>query len=133
MDIAICNINYKTNKMTYSGANNPLIIIRNGEILETKANKQPIGEFQNRVPFTTHEFDLKIGDCVYIYSDGYADQFGGEKGKKFKGKALKSLLLELSGFDMQTQLKKLNEAFEKWKGDFEQLDDVCLFGVKIKE
>jgi serine phosphatase RsbU (regulator of sigma subunit) len=131
MDIALCNINYETQTLTYSGANNPLIIIRDGELIETKANKQPIGEFHNRVPFTTHEFKLQKGDCVYVFSDGYADQFGGEKGKKFKGKALKQLLLEISKFNMTEQRTKLDEAFEIWKGDFEQLDDVCLFGVKI--
>ncbi|UKN03012.1 SpoIIE family protein phosphatase [Paracrocinitomix mangrovi] len=131
MDIALCNINYKTKKLQFAGANNPLCIVRNGEIIEVKANKQPIGEFHDRVPFTNHEIDLMDGDCVYVFSDGFADQFGGDKGKKFKGKALKQLLLELSDLDMKTQHKKLNEAFETWKGDFEQLDDVCLFGVKI--
>lgn len=131
MDIALCNINYDTNVLTFAGANNPLIIIRNGEIIEIKANKQPIGEFQNRVPFTTNTFDLQKDDCIYVFSDGFADQFGGEKGKKFKGKALKSLLLEISALDMKAQRQELDKAFEKWKGDFEQLDDVCLFGVKI--
>lgn len=130
MDIALCNINYKTGILTYAGANNPLILIRNGELTEIKANKQPIGEFQNRVPFTTHEIKLEKGDCIYVFSDGYADQFGGEKGKKFKGKALKQLLLDISTFDMKTQHQKLHLSFENWKGDFEQLDDVCLFGVK---
>ncbi|MBD3637115.1 MAG: SpoIIE family protein phosphatase [Crocinitomicaceae bacterium] len=131
MDIALCNINYETQTLTYSGANNPLILIRNGEIIEIKANKQPIGEFHNRVPFITHEIKLQEGDCIYVYSDGFADQFGGDKGKKFKGKALKQLLLDISTFDMTIQHQKLNVAFEEWKGDFEQLDDVCLFGVKI--
>ncbi|MEZ4922421.1 MAG: SpoIIE family protein phosphatase [Crocinitomicaceae bacterium] len=131
MDIALCNINYATQKLTFAGANNPLVIVRNGEILEFKANKQPIGEFQNRVPFNTHEIDLQKGDLIYVFSDGYADQFGGDKGKKFKGKALKELLLEISKFEMKEQHRKLNEAFESWKGGFEQLDDVCLFGVKI--
>jgi serine phosphatase RsbU (regulator of sigma subunit) len=131
MDIALCNINYETQTLTYSGANNPLIIIRDGELIETKANKQPIGEFQDRVPFTTHEFKLQKNDCIYVFSDGYADQFGGEKGKKFKGKALKQLLLDIKDYPMNVQREKLFEAFEAWKGDFEQLDDVCLMGVRI--
>lgn len=131
MDIALCNIDYSKMVLTYAGANNPLIYVRDGELHEIKANKQPIGEFQNRVPFTTHTLELKKGDCIYVFSDGYADQFGGEKGKKFKGKALKKLLLDIHNLDMKTQREKLNEVFELWKGDFEQLDDVCLFGVKI--
>lgn len=131
MDIALCNIDYSKNILTYAGANNPLILIRNGELTEIKANKQPIGEFHNRVPFTNHELKLEKGDCIYVFSDGFADQFGGEKGKKFKNKALKELLIEISTFDMRTQRAKLSEAFENWKGDFEQLDDVCMFGVKI--
>ena len=131
MDIALCSM--ENNKLKFAGANNPLWIVRKDaeEVEEYKANKQPIGEFQNRVPFTTHEIHLKEGDCVYVYSDGYADQFGGEKGKKFKGKALKELLLDISKFDMKQQRQKLNEAFQEWKGDFEQLDDVCLIGVRI--
>lgn len=132
MDIAICNIDYSTNVLTYAGANNPFVLIRNGVLTEIKANKQPIGEFHHRVPFTDHEVQLEKGDCVYVFSDGFADQFGGDKGKKFKNKALKELLIEISTFDMNTQRKNLNEAFENWKGDFEQLDDVCLFGVKIQ-
>lgn len=131
MDIALCNINYETNILTYAGANNPLIMIRNNEIIEIKANKQPIGEFENRVPFTTHEIKLEKGDCIYVYSDGYADQFGGPKGKKFKGKALKDLLLKLNDLPMKEQRTKINQIFEEWKGSFEQLDDVCLIGVRI--
>lgn len=131
MDIALCNLNYTTNKLTYAGANNPLIMVRNGEITEIKGNKQPIGEFENRVPFTTHEIDVQKGDCFYIFSDGYADQFGGPKGKKFKAKNLKQLILDVNSLSMKEQMIKFQEEFDGWKGDFEQLDDVCLIGVKI--
>ena len=131
MDIALCNLNYKSNKLTYAGANNPLIMVRNGELIEYKANKQPIGEFQNRVPFETHEIDLQKGDCFYIFSDGFADQFGGPKGKKFKTKNLKQLILDNNHLSMKDQMAKFQEEFDKWKGDFEQLDDVCLIGVRI--
>jgi len=131
MDIALCNINYDNLKLTYAGANNPLILIRNKEIIEVKANKQPIGEFENLVPFTTHEVQLQKDDCIFIYSDGFADQFGGPKGKKFKGKNLKELLLSLNDLSMKDQYAKLDEVFEEWKGDFEQLDDVCVIGVRI--
>jgi len=131
MDIALCNLNYKTQKLTYAGANNPLIMVRNGEIIEYKANKQPIGEFENRVPFITHEIDVQKGDCFYVFSDGFADQFGGPKGKKFKAKNLKQLILDMNDLSMKEQMIKFQEEFEKWKGDFEQLDDVCLIGVRI--
>ena len=131
MDIALCTIDYEINKLYYAGANNPLIMIRDGEMTEIKANKQPIGEFENRVPFTTHEIDIKKGDVFYVYSDGYADQFGGPKGKKFKGKTLKELLLKIHEVPMKEQMVMMNESFEEWKGSFEQLDDVCLIGVRI--
>ena len=88
MDIALCSI--EGMKLQYAGAYNPLWIIRNGEVLETKANKQPIGQFEKPEPYTTHSFDLEKGDAIYIFSDGYVDQFGGEKEKKFKAKAMQS-------------------------------------------
>lgn len=132
MDIGLCAIDNNTLILEFSGANNPCVVVRNGEAIELKADKQPIGEFDERKPFTNHEFQLQSGDCVYVLSDGYADQFGGPKGKKLKFKALRDLLLEVSNLDMKTQLRKLDDAFMEWKGEYEQLDDVCLFGVKIK-
>jgi serine phosphatase RsbU (regulator of sigma subunit) len=129
MDIALCSL--EGNKLQYAGAHNPLWIIRNGEIIETKANKQPIGQFDNPEPYTTHGFDLEVGDSLYIFSDGYVDQFGGEKGKKFKAKAFRSLLLSIQDKTMDEQKKIINEAFETWKGELEQIDDVCVIGVRI--
>lgn len=132
MDIGLCAIDNETLKLEFSGANNPCVIVRNKEAIELKPDKQPIGEFEERKPFTNHDFQLEKGDCVYVFSDGYADQFGGPKGKKLKYKALKDLLINISNKDMKAQLAELEAAFEEWKGDYEQLDDVCLFGVKIK-
>lgn len=132
MDIGLCSIDNTTLKLEFSGANNPCVIIRNGEAIELKPDKQPIGEFEERKPFTNHDFQLQKGDCVYILSDGYADQFGGPKGKKLKFKALRDLLIEISTLDVKMQLKRLDDSFMSWKGDYEQLDDVCLFGVRIK-
>ncbi|MFT7611863.1 MAG: serine phosphatase RsbU (regulator of sigma subunit), partial [Parvicellaceae bacterium] len=129
MDIAICSL--EGNKLKYAGANNPLWIIRNGAIIETKANKQPIGQFDNPEPYTTHNFDLEPGDSIYIFSDGYVDQFGGEKGKKFKSKAFKELLLSIQDKSMEEQNTIIDEVFETWKGKFEQIDDVCIIGVRI--
>ncbi|MDG2227478.1 MAG: SpoIIE family protein phosphatase, partial [Flavobacteriales bacterium] len=129
MDIALCSI--EGMKLQYAGAYNPLWIIRNGEIIETKANKQPIGQFDNPEPYTTHSFDLEKGDTIYIFSDGYVDQFGGEKEKKFKAKAFRQLLLSIQDKSIEEQKTTINEAFENWKGDLEQIDDVCVIGVRV--
>jgi len=129
MDIALCSLN--GNKLQYAGAHNPLWIIRNGEILVTKANKQPIGKFDNPVPYTTHSLELQKGDILYIFSDGYVDQFGGEKGKKFKVKAFRELLLGIQDKSMENQRLLIDETFENWRGSLEQIDDVCVIGVKV--
>ena len=129
MDIALCSLSGNTLK--YAGAHNPLWVIRNKELLVTKADKQPIGDFRSQQPFTTHSLQLQENDLIYIFSDGYADQFGGEKGKKFMTKAVKSLLLSIQGETMDIQRKLLNEAFEKWRGINEQVDDVCFMGIRI--
>ena len=131
MDLALCKLNLKSKKLEYSGANNPLWIIRKGEIITTKADKQPIGQYDDRQPYTNYELQLQDGDIIYIFSDGYVDQFGGPKGKKFKSKALKTLLLSMREESMDTQMKLLNENFENWRGDLEQVDDVCIIGVKV--
>ncbi len=129
MDIALCSL--EGNKLHYAGAHNPLWIIRNGVILETKANKQPIGQFDNPTPYTTHSFELEKGDSIYIFSDGYVDQFGGEKGKKFKTKAFRTLLLSIQDKSMEDQKAIIDESFESWRGSLEQIDDVCVIGVRV--
>jgi serine phosphatase RsbU (regulator of sigma subunit) len=129
MDIALCSL--EGNKLQYAGAHNPLWIIRNGEIIETKANKQPIGQFDNPKPYKTHSFDLETGDSLYIFSDGYVDQFGGEKGKKFKTNAFRKLLLSIQDKAMEEQKTIIDEAFETWRRDLEQIDDVCVIGVRV--
>lgn len=131
MDIALYRL--KGRELTYSGAYNPLWIIRNGggEIEEIKADKQPIGHFERSGNFTTHCITLDEGDQIYLFSDGYPDQFGGEKGKKLKTKNFKNLIHSYSSFPVEQQEKMLKEAFFKWSGDFGQIDDVCVFGMKI--
>jgi serine phosphatase RsbU (regulator of sigma subunit) len=129
MDIALCSL--EGNKLQYAGAHNPLWLIRNGEIVETKANKQPIGKFYSPLPYTTHSFDLEKEDTLYIFSDGYVDQFGGEKGKKFKAKAFRELLLAMQDKTMEEQRSLIEETFEKWRGNIEQIDDVCVIGIRI--
>ena len=150
MDIALCSIEGMT--LTYAGANNPLWIIRKGEVLETKASaetslnyyeefncsliqvkadKQPIGKFIDPKPYTSHSFDLKSGDLIYVFSDGYVDQFGGEKGKKFKPSNFRKLLLSIDNMSMEKQKQLLESSFNEWKGDLEQIDDVCVIGVRV--
>lgn len=129
MDIALCSLN--GNKLEYAGAHNPLWIIRNGEIIETKANKQPIGKFDNLLPYTTNTFELEKNDTIYIFSDGYPDQFGGEKGKKYKSGKFKKFLLSIQEHSMEKQRELLDAEFENWRGSIEQIDDVCVIGVRI--
>ncbi|TXB64798.1 tetratricopeptide repeat protein [Vicingus serpentipes] len=129
MDIALCSL--EGNTLKYAGANNPLWIIRDGEIIETKADKQPIGKFDELLPYKTHTFELQKGDSIYIFSDGYVDQFGGEKGKKFKAKAFRELLLSSQDSPMEEQRTIIDNAFENWRGNLEQIDDVCVIGVRI--
>jgi len=129
MDIALCSL--KDNMLQYAGAHNPLWIIRKGEILETKADRQPIGKYSLTEPFTTHDIELQNGDTIYIFSDGYVDQFGGEKGKKFKSKAFKELLLSLQNKTMADQRLYLDETFEAWRGKIEQIDDMTVLGLRV--
>lgn len=129
MDIALCKI--EATVLSYAGANNPLWVVRNGEVLETKANKQPIGKFDNPAPYTTHSMQLEKGDSIYLFSDGFVDQFGGEKGKKFKPSNLRKLLISIQNQSMEHQKTLLDEAFEDWRGTMEQIDDVCVVGVRV--
>jgi serine phosphatase RsbU (regulator of sigma subunit) len=131
MDIALCSLNKKTMELEYAGANNPLYIISNNELKEFKANKEPIGKFETKAPFSNNKIQLQKGDAIYLFSDGFADQFGGPNGKKFKYKTLKELLLSVHQKSNEEQKNSIITVFEKWKGNMEQVDDVCLLGVKI--
>ena len=101
------------------------------EIEEIKANKQPIGKYALAEPFTSHSIQLNAGDTIYTFSDGYPDQFGGEKGKKYKSGKFKKTLLEMAQKPINKQHALLDQEFETWRGDIEQIDDVCVIGVKI--
>ena len=129
MDIALCTI--EGNVLQYAGAYNPMWIIRKGELIEAKANRFPIGVSFNPQPYTTHTFELEKGDVVYVFTDGFVDQFGGAAGKKFKSLQFKSLLTEISTEEMEEQKRLLYAAFEKWRGDLEQVDDVCVIGFRF--
>jgi len=119
------------NKITYSAANNEPIIIRNNQIIELPKDKMPVGIGEKQEPFKLYTIDAIKGDTIYLYTDGYADQFGGPKGKKFKYKPLNQLLLSLSNTEMANQKAILQSHFNEWKGNLEQVDDVCVIGIKI--
>mgnify|MGYP005824724601 CR=1 FL=1 len=131
MDISICSLDLSSNNLLWSGANNPLWIIRKDELLEIKPDKQPIGVIDNPTPFTTHQISLQKGDNIYIFTDGFQDQFGGDKGKKYKPANFKNLLLSISNKSMEQQRAIIDDTFNNWKGNLDQLDDVCIIGVKV--
>ncbi|MFO0358691.1 MAG: PP2C family protein-serine/threonine phosphatase [Sphingobacteriaceae bacterium] len=129
MDISLCSI--KNNTLKWAGANNPIWIIRQGELIEIKADKQPIGKYGELKKFTTHEMQLQKGDVIYISTDGFQDQFGGENGKKLNASNFKKILLSIQHLAMEMQKKEIDKAFETWKGSQEQVDDVCVIGLKV--
>lgn len=130
MDISLCVINTKTNMLEWAGANNPLWIINKGELIEYKPDKQPVGKHPESKPFTNYQISINKGDRMYIFTDGFADQFGGTDGKKFKGSALRKLLLDMQEESMTKQYSVIENAFNNWKGSLQQVDDVCLIGVQ---
>lgn len=131
MDISLCKVNREELKLEWAGANNPIWIYRQGKLIEVKGDKQPVGQFHINKPFSTHEIALESNDVLYVFSDGYADQFGGEKGKKFKSSSLKKLLKEIGHMPLDTQLHLIRDNFMKWKGENEQIDDVCMIGMRV--
>jgi len=130
MDIALCAINYKTNTLHFSGANNPLYIVRKGELIEIKGDKKSIGG-RSDFNYTNHTVDIEKEDMIYVFSDGYADQFGGVKGKKFMYKQFKNLLVSIAEMSAEAQNNKIKKAFFNWKGDTFQVDDICVIGVRV--
>jgi tetratricopeptide (TPR) repeat protein len=132
MDISLVAISQKQLAISWAGAYNPLWIIPAGEgIIEVEPDKQPIGKTDNPKQFSTHKLSLKKGDILYLFTDGYADQFGGPKGKKFKYKQLQEKLLAISNRPMVEQKKELETEFDKWKGSLEQVDDVLIIGIRV--
>ncbi len=148
MDISLCAI--KGNKLTYAGAFNPVLVIRDKDkpipkfekaraleendelqIFEVKADKQPVGLMDEMSEFEQHEFEVYEGDTFYLFSDGIVDQFGGGSGKKLKAPNFRKILLSFQSMSMQEQKEKIESEFNKWKGNLEQIDDVCVIGVRV--
>ena len=144
MDISLLKITSDTSvsadtnsvHVQWSGANNPLWLLRKNEnavteLVEVKADKQPVGKYDDRKNFTTNYLTLQKGDRLFLFTDGYADQFGGLKGKKFKYRQLKDLLISTADLELNDQKQALDKAFRDWIGNLEQVDDVCIIGIKL--
>jgi len=132
MDISLVVMDLNAGKLDYAGANNPLYLVRDGGMLKYEADRMPIGiHVISLTPFTNRNIEIKRGDLIYLSSDGYADQFGGPRGKKLMYKPFQDLLLKNSSRAMEQQKQLLEQHFEDWKGNREQVDDVLVIGVKI--
>lgn len=133
MDIALCSLDLTTKKLEYAGANRPLWLIRDSEWNEIKPDKLAIGGFRLKedMSFTNHELQLHKGDIIYLFSDGYADQFGGEDGKKMLSKRFRDKLFSMQSMIMREQEKELLSYFNNWKGTHDQVDDVLVIGIRI--
>lgn len=153
MDIALCALDYENELLYFSGAKNPMFIIRNEIVPESiatkrnpvpnedgsfflnefKGDKHPIGAYvgESLKPFTTHKVKVKKGDLIYVFSDGFPDQFGGPKGKKYNSKHFKTFLLRISQLSLEEQHDLIEKEFTEWRGDLEQVDDLCIVGVRV--
>ncbi len=133
MDVSLIAIHKHSNEVLFSGANNPIYVLQHGELLQIKGDKFPVGAFiEDKIQkFTTKRFTVAQGDSIYLFSDGYADQFGGDKGKKYKYSPFQEKLKNSSNLSLSDQRKTMKDEFIKWKGSHEQVDDVLLIGIKI--
>ncbi len=137
MDMALCIIDWENARIEYAGANIPLFLLRNpsgtaSELVEVNANRMPIGIYENSTkPFTRHVVPIAPGDSIYMFSDGFCDQFGGSELKKFKKKNLKKVLTEIHSLSMTEQKKILKQTLDHWQGDLPQVDDILMLGIKI--
>lgn len=131
MDMSLCSLDPKTRELAYAGANNPLYVVRNGELIYRQADKVSIGSYeQGEGAFTEHRMQLEPGDMVYVFSDGYPDQFGGPKGKKFLYRQFRELLMRIASLPVEQQKRTLQETLNAWKGAHEQVDDILVIGVR---
>jgi serine phosphatase RsbU (regulator of sigma subunit) len=131
MDAAFCVLSHAKKELYFSGANISCYLVRQNEVIEIAGDKQHIGYSSEMEPFVPITIDIEVGDMVYLTTDGYVDQFGGEKDKKFLRKRLTKLLAEINSLEMTEQHKRLEDAFLDWKGNEDQTDDIVLIGVRI--
>ncbi|MDD2549959.1 MAG: tetratricopeptide repeat protein [Bacteroidales bacterium] len=134
MDISLSMLDMENMKLQWAGAYNPLILIRNEKLIEYKANKMPVAiHITDHLPFTNHEIELQPGDVFYMFSDGFADQFGGKRGKKYMSRRFKNLLLDIHNKPMEEQKELLHQEHLAWRGDLDQIDDIVIFGVRVTD
>jgi tetratricopeptide (TPR) repeat protein len=131
MDISLCAIDLRTHEVQWTGANNPLWYTQNDTLFEVGPSKQPVGRSDKPLPFQTHTLKLKSGDNLFLFTDGYADQFGGPKGKKFKYKPLQEKLLSITTLKPEAQREELEKTMNDWKGNLEQVDDILIIGITL--
>jgi len=131
IDMALVIYDTKKKQLEFSGANNPIYIVRNGEMLEYKGNNMPVAYYEKMSDFTKYTIDMKQNDRIYMFTDGFPDQFGGPQGKKFKYRPFKDLLLEVHERPMEEQHRILSLIFDEWKGDLSQIDDVLVIGLRL--
>ena len=132
MDLALCCFDENTLELDFAGAHNPFFLIRDGELREIRGDKFAIGSFKyGQKEYTNHTVQLQQGDQVYLFSDGYADQFGGPRGKKFLKKRFRQLLLSIAELPMHDQRTELHKSWVQWKGTEEQVDDILVLGIRI--
>lgn len=132
MDMVLCRLDKKQNKLSFAGAHNSLYLFRDGELIEYRGSSRPVGYFVGRnIPFEKEEIEIQKGDMLYLFSDGYADQFGGPRGKKFMFRNFKKLLLSIHDKNMTEQQKILDKTLKDWMKGYGQVDDICVMGVRI--
>ncbi|MFO7656132.1 MAG: SpoIIE family protein phosphatase [Bacteroidales bacterium] len=131
IDMTLCIFDTKSNNFQFAGAFNPLYIVQNNNLVEINGDKMPIGvAAEEEKSFNTHKITLEPGSSVYLFSDGFVDQFGGPNGKKFKYQPFRNLLLKIHQLPMHRQKEELFYAFEKWRGNYPQLDDLLVLGFR---
>jgi len=131
IDMALCLLNTESNEIEFAGAFNPIYVIQNKRLIEINGDKMPIGvAAEEERPFTTHRFSLEADNVIYLFTDGFVDQFGGAKGKKFKYQPFRNLILKIHEMPMHKQKEEFQKAFEKWKGEHSQLDDLLIVGFR---
>ncbi len=133
IDMALCVLNTASNQIEYAGAFNPIYIVQGKRLTEINGDKMPIGvAAEEEKPFKTHRFSLEPDNVIYLFTDGFVDQFGGANGKKFKYQPFRNLILKIHELPMHKQKEELRKAFEKWRGDHHQLDDLLIVGFRYQ-